>query len=168
MKSRLLLVILILVATGAYAQSLKDLDPFVGTWKCTGIAFASEMSPEHATRATVPVHWALDGKWLEIHYTESKTSKNPHPVSVIGLWGYDAEKKKLVAGWVDSMGGYSTEESSGWEGDKMTFTGPNHVGTMTVPARDVFERKGNQLTHTGEMQEKSGAWKKVAEETCKK
>jgi hypothetical protein len=172
MKRRLALCILMLVATMSSAQTndkLKELQPFVGTWKCTGMAFASDIGPEHATRGSVTIKWTLGGKWLEVRYSESKTSKNPQPIAIIALWGYDQEKKKLVAASVDNMGGYAGEESGGWEGDRMNFIGSSHIAGMTIPARDVFDRKGkNQISHYAEMQDKAGGWKKTDEETCKR
>jgi hypothetical protein len=106
MKSRLLGAIVILIAAVASAQSadkLKDLQPLVGTWKCSGMAFASPMGPEHPTRARATAKWSLNNKWVEVHYTETKTSKNPHPYDVVAYWGYDDETKKLVADSFDNM-----------------------------------------------------------------
>ena len=106
MKSRLFGTLVILVAAAASAQSadkLKDLQPFVGTWTCSGMAFASPMGPEHPTRATATAKWSLNKKWLEVHYTETTSSKNPHPYDVVAYWGYDDESKKLIAGTVCSL-----------------------------------------------------------------
>jgi hypothetical protein len=170
MKSRLLGAIVILIAAAAVAQpSLQDLQPFLGTFKCSGMTFASEMGPEHPTRGGVTSKWTLDKKWLEVRYNETKTSKNAHPYSVVAFWGYDSGTKKLVAVSVDNQSGYSTEESSGWEGDTLTWTGPMHGGGMTMQGRDVFTRKGkNEISHAFEMQDQSGGWKKMDQETCKR
>jgi len=171
MKTRIMLSILLAltIASLAQAASLKDLQPFVGTFKCTGISFASEMGPEHPTRATVTGKWALGGKWLSVRYTEVKTTKNPHPFDVAAYWGYDEGTKKLVALSMDVMGGYAVEDSDGWTGDELAFAGPGHMGAMTMQGRDVFGRKGSStITHRFEMQDNAGGWKKLDEETCKK
>jgi hypothetical protein len=170
LKTHILVFALLIVASTAFAQtSLKDLDPFVGTFKCTGMAFASDMGPEHATRATVTGKWTLGGKWLQVRYTEVKTAKNPHPFDVIAYWGYDEGTKKLVATSMDNMGGYALEDSTGWTGDQLVFSGTGHMGTMTMQGRDNFGRKGkNQITHSFEVQDNAGGWKKLDEETCKK
>ena len=164
---------LLLVATTALAQSatdqLKALSPFVGTWKCTGKAFASDMGPEHSTTATVTGKWILNAKWLEIRYTEDKNSKNPNPFAVVAQWGWDEGQKKYVAGTVDNMGGYAVQQSSGWNGDELAFEGPGHMRPMTMNGRDVFTRSGdNQLSHAFYMPDNAGGWKKIDEETCKK
>ena len=170
MKSRLLGAIVILIAAAAVAQpSLQDLQPFVGTFKCSGMTFASEMGPEHPTRGVVTSKWTLDKKWLEVRYNETKTSKNAHPYSVVVFWGYDGETKKLVAASFDNMGGYATQDSPGWDGDRLVWTGPSHGGGMTMQGHELFTRKGaNQFTHSFEMPDKSGGWQKADEETCKR
>ena len=85
MKTRILAVVVCLITMAAFGQSnpkLKEVQYFVGTWQCTGVAFASPMGPEHPTKATVHGSWVLGGAWLELHYAETKTAKNPHPVDV--------------------------------------------------------------------------------------
>lgn len=172
MRVRLTIIIL-LVATSAFAQSatdqLKTLQGFIGNWKCSGRALASEMGPEHATNGTVTIKWILNAKWLEIRYAEEKTTNNPNPYAIVAYWGYDTGSKKLVAGTVDNMGGYSTQESTGWNGDQLVFTGVSHMGPTTPQGRDNFTRKGaNEISHSFEMQDGAGGWKKLDEETCKK
>jgi len=168
-----LIVPVLFIATAAFAQSatdqLKTLQPFVGNWKCSGKAFASDMGPEHSTTATVTGKWALNARWLEMRYTEDKNSRNPNPVAVAAYWGWDEGTKKFVAGSFDSMGGYSLADSPGWAGDQFVFTGPSHMGSMVMQGRDTFTRSGdNQITHSFSMQDNAGGWKKLDEETCKK
>jgi hypothetical protein len=169
MKSKLF-VILALAATSAFAAPKRDdLKYFAGTWKCTGMDFASEMGPEHPNAASVTLKWTLNDQWLDIHYAEMKTAKNAHPFAVNAYWGYDQGSSKLVSGYVDNMGGYGTSQSDGWQGDTLIFAGPMHMGAMTLNSRDVFTKKGaNAVLHSAEMQDKSGGWKKMTEETCKR
>jgi len=170
MRTRLVCLAFILAAATAYGQAnLQDLQSFVGTFNCSGMAMASEMGPEHASRGTVTSKWVLNNKWLEVRYSETKTTANPHPFSVVAYWGYDPQTKTLVAGSVDGFGGYGTQNSPGWNGDDLVFTGASHMGPMTMQGRDTFTRKGkNQLGHMGEVQDPSGSWKKTDEETCKR
>jgi hypothetical protein len=171
MKTRTMAVVLCLVTVAAFGQSnpkLKEFQPFIGTWQCTGTAFASPMGPEHPTKATVTGSWILGGAWLEIRYTEVKTAKNPHPFDLRAFWSYDEQPKAFVAGSVDNMGDYSTQQSPGWQGDKLVFTGPMHGGGMTMNSRDIFTRVGkNEVRHESEMEEK-GVWKPLDKETCKR
>ena len=167
MKTRLVILTLF-IATASFAQDLKSFNAFVGTWKCTGTSFASEMGPEHPTTATVTVKLILGGKWLEMHYTENKTAKNPKPFDGMTFWGWDENQKKFVSVSVDAMGGHGTQTSSGMNGDTVVFEGPLPMGPMTAIFRDTLTAKGNTATHSGAMQDKSGGWKKMDEETCKK
>jgi len=176
MKVRLLFVCLALATTIAAAQEmpkpspkLKELQYFVGTWTCKGdFLGAPNMGPAHPTTATVKGAWVLGGYWLEINYVENKTAKNPMPFAGRIFWGWDEGAKKFAAGSIDNMGEYSTETSDGWDGSKLTFEGPNHMGTMTFKVRDVFTKESaKQLMHTGEFDD-NGTWKKLDEETCTK
>ena len=171
MKTRIVAVAICLITVAAFGQSnpkLKELQPFVGTWQCTGTAFASPMGPEHATKATVNGAWILGGAWVEIRYTEVKTAKNPHPYAVRMLLGYDEQPKALVSGSVDNMGGYATAQAPGWVGDKLTFIGPTHSGGATMNSRDIFTKVGkNEIRHESEM-EISGKWVKLDQESCKR
>lgn len=165
---RLIGLLVFLVAGAALAQSaeLKELKPFVGTWSCKGIAYAGDWGPEHPLVATADTKWAYGGMWLKTAYTESKTAKNPKPMTGEGLMGYDGELKKFVGGWVDSTGGYQTQQSDGWKGDEIVFVGPYHVGTMTLNGRDTFTKKSaTEMTHVFELEMK-GTWAKVESDTC--
>jgi len=172
MRTKLVCLAVCLVATAAFAQKpsekLKELKPFVGTFTCKGITFASEMGPEHATRSTVTGVWELGGYWLDISYSETKTKANPMAYRGKIVMGYDEGSKKFVAGFVDNFGGYGTEASDGWDGDTFILAGDMHMGGMTTGSRDVFHKKAGGLTHTGEMKLPSGEWKKLDEETCGK
>jgi len=171
MKTRMLAVVVCLVTVAAFGQNnpkLKELQTFVGTWQCTGIAFASPMGPEHATKATVNGAWILNGSWVEVRYTETKTAKNPHPYAVRLLMSYDEEPKAFVSGAVDNMTGYSTAQSPGWMDDKMTFSGVQHGGGATMNVHDIFTRVGkNEVRHETEM-EMNGKWVKLDQESCKR
>jgi hypothetical protein len=171
MKTRIIAVVICLVTVAAFGQGhpkLKELETFVGTWQCTGTTFASPMGPEHPTAGTVNGAWVLDGSWVDVHYTETKTAKNPHPYAARLFMGYDAQPKAFVSGAVDNMGGYSTEQATGWLADKMTFAGPSHSGGATTNIRDIFTKVSrNVVRHESEMEIK-GKWVKLDQETCKK
>jgi hypothetical protein len=177
MKTRLTLIALLLtvVAFAGFADShmekpamMKQVEYFNGGWQCSGKAFASPMTKEHATKAKVTSKWIYGGNWLQFEYLETKTATNPTPYAVQGYFGYDAEQKKIVSGTVDAMGGYATTVSSGWNGDTIIFTGPSHMGAMTANGRDTFVKKGqSEMWHSFEIEDK-GKWMKLAEESCKR
>jgi hypothetical protein len=166
----MLAVVVCLVTVAAFGQSnpkLKELETFVGTWQCTGTTFASPMGPEHPTTGTVNGAWILDGSWVEVRYTETKTARNPHPYAVRMLLSYDAQPKAFVSGAFDNMSGYSTEQSPGWQADKMTFAGAQHGGSATMNIHDIFTRVGkNEVRHESQMEMK-GKWVPLDRESCK-
>jgi hypothetical protein len=172
MKKALLVLALTVIATAALADTpdpmLRQLDAFAGTWRCSGTAYATPTAPEHPTMSEVAMKWDLGGYWLPFNYAEQKTAANANPFRVTGYFGYDPETKKLVLGSVDNMGGYSTSGSDGWSGDAIVFTGPWHMGAMTVTGRDTFRKSGaNRMVHTAEIQQ-NGSMMKLGEETCTK
>lgn len=171
MKIRCLGVLVCLLAAGSlFAAGNANLQPLVGAWNCTGIAFANDMGPEHPTKAQVRTAWILGDRWLQVWYKETKTAKNPHPVEAEMVMTYDEGKKRVESGCLDNMGGYCTEESGDpiWDGDKMTLTGQGRFGGMDVKVRDTFTKGKGWIKHMGEFQPANGNWIKLDEETCKK
>jgi len=174
MKVRFTLVIALvflsvaaLAATPAKPNKLRELDVFGSKWQCKGWFLGMAGMPKHAVSATTTGEWILNDKWMAVRYAEVKTKDNPMPFEVRGFITYDEGEKKFALGSVGNDGSYSTENSIGWEGDKIVFVGPNHMGGPAVNGRDTWTKKGAALTYTFEVEEK-GAWTKVIEETCTK
>ena len=176
MKRVLFLIIALAFAWSALAADappgpnpkLKELQYFVGNWQCTGTGYAFMGTPEHKTTAMVEAMWILDGYWLSMRYHENKTAVNAHPVDARIFMGYDEQTKKIASGAVDNMGGYFTQSSPGWEGNKLTLEGDMHGGGMTMKVRDVFTKvSATKVEHMAEL-EMNGKWTKLDEETCTK
>ncbi|HXO28249.1 MAG TPA: hypothetical protein VOA80_12950 [Thermoanaerobaculia bacterium] len=144
--------------------ALDQLKFFAGNWQCAGTGYLEGKG--HPTSATVNMGWDLNGFFMSLRYEEKKTGVNPMPLTAVEHWGYSDELKKLVAGHVDSMGGYGTEATAGWEGNTMVWVGDDHMMGMRMPGRDTFVKHGdNEVTHLGEIQQ-NGAWIKQDEESC--
>jgi hypothetical protein len=144
--------------------ALDQLKYFAGSWQCAGTGYVEGKG--HPTSARVNMGWDLNGFFMNLRYEELKTAVNPMPLTAVEHWGYSDELKKLVAGQVDSMGGYGTQSTAGWQDNTMVWTGSTHMMGTTMPSRDTFVRKGeNEVTHLGEVQV-NGAWTKFDEETC--
>jgi hypothetical protein len=175
MKTRLVPVafaLVLLSSVNLFAMDMKpdpmvrQLDYFAGSWTCTGVDFASEMGPEHKTQATVTAKWDMNGYWLNLRYSQMKTAGNPMPFTGNGFYGYDGSQKKLITVWADNAGGFSTETSSGWAGNRLEYTGPIHMGPMPATGRDTFVKMGpDKVMHTFDVEMK-GTWKKLSEDTC--
>jgi len=144
--------------------ALDQLKFFAGNWQCAGTGYVEGKG--HPTSATVNMGWDLNGFFMSLRYEEKKTGVNPMPVTAVEHWGYSDELKKLVAGHVDSLGGYGTEVTAGWEGNTLVWVGDDHMMGMRIPGRDTFVKHGdNEVTHLGEIQQ-NGAWIKQDEESC--
>src|SRR5215467_10763885 len=85
----------------AVPDELSQYDFMVGTWHCTGTAFASPMMAEHATTATVHVIKGVGGRWVHASYDENRTKANPKTYHADVSFGYDAHKKMFVERCVD-------------------------------------------------------------------
>lgn len=171
---RLVCLLVFLVAGAAVAQpkppaELKKLDPFVGKWTCKGTVYASPAGPEHSTTFTIDTRWALGGRWLYTDYKENKSAGNPNPMNGVGAWTYNTDTKMFSGVWFDNSGMYQTQDSKGWNGDEIVFTGPLHNGGMTgMTGRDTFVRKGaNTITHVFDIESK-GQWTKFESDSCTK
>ncbi|PYQ23041.1 MAG: hypothetical protein DMF81_10035 [Acidobacteria bacterium] len=150
------------------APELAQIKFFAGTWSCEGNVPASPMAPARKTRTTVAVHADLGGFWYSGTVREEKTAENPHPISGMFHETYDPANKQFMMLWVDNMGGWATETSSGWDGDKIVYTGEGVMAGQKIPGRDTFVKKGPaELIHTAEMS-MNGQWMTMVEESCKK
>ena len=144
--------------------ALDQLKYLAGNWRCAGTGYLEGKG--HPTEATVKAAWDLNGFFLGLRYEEQKTEANPMPVTAVEHLGYSEDGKKLVCGSIDSLGGYGTQSTAGWDGNTLVWTGNYHLMGMQMLARDTFVKKGdNALTHLGEVQV-NGAWTKQDEETC--
>ena len=149
------------------APELAQLKYFLGTWHCEGEVPASPMGPAHKSRATVVTRLDLDGFWYSGTVREEKTAGHPHAMTGMFHETYDPAKKQFVMLWVDNSGGWSTETSPGWEGDKMAFSGEATMGGEKSPVRDTFTKKSaTEMVHSYEMT--MGGQKIAGDETCKK
>jgi hypothetical protein len=168
-------VVLLLAASSVLAEEapkpapeLSQLKYFAGTWACTGNAPASPMGPAHKTESTLTFKSDLDGFWYTAVLAEKMTAENPHPVKAMGNLGFDTKGKQILALFVDSFGGWSTETSPGWQGDTMVWSGDQVMMGEKGGARDTFVKKGDgEFTHKFEVSMKD-QWSVIVDETCKK
>jgi Protein of unknown function (DUF1579) len=146
---------------------LKQLSLLTGTWTCKGTDFASPMGPEHATEGVARGAKAVGGHWIHVTYDEKSTHANPTPAHFGMYFGYDAASKKFVEACFDSFGGFCTQFSDGWQSDTFSLEGTQTSGGQKMNVRDVFTRQGaNGLGHYSEMQDETGKWMKMDEESC--
>jgi hypothetical protein len=148
------------------ASEMAQLKFFEGSWSCEGTAFDNPMGPGGKTKGTVKSQTDLGGFWQT--GTVRNTMAGMPAMEGRFNMTYDRGAKQFLLLWVDSMGGYSHETSSGWDGDKIIFTGEVAMSGKTMRARDTFTKAGaGSLRHLSEMQA-NGKWTPLGDETCRK
>jgi hypothetical protein len=150
------------------AAEMANLKAFDGSWTCEGKSEASPLGPAGTSKGTVRSHSDLGGFWQS---GMVKSTMSGMPGSMEGMFHmtYDPGSKQYVMLWVDNMGAYAHETASGWEGDKIAFTGDMAMGGKKMSVRDTFTKSadGSSLTHAWEGQI-DGKWTALGSETCKK
>jgi hypothetical protein len=150
------------------APELDQLKVLETTWRCEGKQPAGPMGPEQTYKSTFKAKKDVDGFWLALDYSQKKSKTHPLAISAKAFVGYDPAVKKYVTTGVDNMGGWISETSPGWEGDKLTFTGDGQMCGQKISFRETYTKKGDKaMTWTGEM--KMGKdWIPVGTDECKK
>jgi hypothetical protein len=149
------------------AAEMSNLKVFDGNWTCDGKVEATPLGPAGTMTGTVSSRTDLGGFW------QSGTVKSTMaglPANMEGMFHmtYDPGSKQYVLLWVDNMGAYSHTTSTGWQGDKIVFTGDTSMGGKSMKVRDTFTKAaGGSLKHDMEAQI-DGKWTVTGSETCKK
>ena len=144
------------------APELKLLAPLAGTWQCEGKTSGDSPIP---FKATIQVKLDLKGFWYAFNYDQ----KGPmQPLSLRGWMGHTPIDGKYPFVTFNTWGGVVTLSSSGWEGDRLVFSGAA-VGIANVPTRYTFTRSGDKaFVGKLESQGQDGGWMGIYEESCRK
>lgn len=81
-------------------EAHKKLSPMAGSWTVEVKMWMAPGAPPTAGNGSAENSWALDGRWLEQHFTGTFMGM---PFTGIGYTGYDNIKKKYVGTWMDTM-----------------------------------------------------------------
>jgi hypothetical protein len=145
---------------------------FEGSFKCDGKMEAGAMgpgSPAMPYKASIKFKKdkALGGFWYAGEYEIKKAKDFPGMKAMIFV-GYDGAAKKLVGMGVDSTGGWRTDGSTGFAGDKMVIDFEGSMMGQKMQGRETITKKGDKEFGTV-MELKMGAdYKKLSEDSCKK
>jgi hypothetical protein len=140
------------------ATELGQLQFFAGSWSC--------QDQDHRP-SQVRVGLDLDGFWYSVRVEVPPTPEAPRGLRAQLYWGYDPALKQFVETGVDTLGGFGTEMSPGWQGDRMVWTGDLLALGERTEIRETFYRRATVLQHTVETRLK-GAWSVVTDETCRR
>ena len=155
-------------ATPKPAAQMAQLAAFTGTYSCFGRQADSVFGSAHPIDTLQQGVADLSGFWVVVRYTELLTGDNTDPSTGTYTYGYDTAAKQFFASWNDSFGGWGTQTSAGWDGNKLVLTGDYNSNGQKIPARDTFEQaNATTLVHTSELQA-MGQWVTLQSETCTK
>jgi hypothetical protein len=148
------------------AAEMAQLAYMEGTWSCQGKMFETPMGPAGTMASTADIRRDMGGHVQS--GTIKGTAPNQPPFEGRFHTVYDAGTKQFVMLWVDNMGGWAQNSSSGWKGEVMVYEGDGHMGGQTMKGRDTFTKtSATSMKHTSEIQV-SGKWTLAGEETCQK
>jgi Protein of unknown function (DUF1579) len=150
------------------AAELDQLKYFEGSWRCDGKQPAGPFGPEHPYKSSFKMKKDVDNFWIGLDYEQKKSKVHPTPIKAKGFVGFDAVAKKFVTIGVDNQGGWISESSPGWEGDKMVFGGEGSMMGQRITFRETYTKKGDKAFNwLGEM--KMGKdFISVGSDDCKK
>jgi hypothetical protein len=134
------------------AAELDQLKYFEGSWRCDGKQPAGPFGPEHPYKSSFKMKKDVDNFWIALEYDQKKSKLHPTPIKAKGYVGFDSVGKKFVTIGVDNTGGWISESSTGWEGDKLVFAGEGSMMGQKVSFRETYTKKGDKAFNwMGEM-----------------
>ena len=159
------------------APELEAFKVFLGRWRCDGKMFASPLAQtEHGVTGTAEGKPEADGFWQSFAYEEKKTKEHPG-LKLKGFWGFDQGVKRFVRNAVGNHGEWDSGSSTGWEGNKLVWTGELSSQYGRIPYRHTFTKKAEESrpdrpvrewTHALELRLPDGKWVPAQEVTCKR
>jgi hypothetical protein len=134
------------------AAELDQVKYLEGSWRCDGKQPAGPFGPEHAYKATFKLKKDVDSFWLFLDYEQKKSKVHPLPIKAKAFIGFDVVSKRFVTIGVDNTGGWVSETSTGWAGDKLVFAGEGAMMGQMVGFRETYTKKSDkEFLWLGEM-----------------
>ena len=125
------------------AAELDTFKIFLGKWRCDGKQFARPLlGPEHAITGTAEGKLEADKFWQSFAYEEKKTKE--HPGLKVKGSGASTGVKRFVRAAVGNHGEWDTASATGWEGDKLVWTGELSGPIGRIPFHHTFTKKGDK------------------------
>jgi hypothetical protein len=107
---------------------------FIGTWRCTGTSF-TDMGTDVPTTVTLSAKKDLGGRWLVVRTELNAKTKGSTPIVSQEIWGA-SRTQGLVRNGATSLGGFIESTSTGWAGDRFSWTGSSAQDGK--PAKEKF------------------------------
>lgn len=107
---------------------------FLGTWRCSGTSF-TDVGADVPTSVTLTAKKDLGGRWLVVRTELNAKAKGAVPVVSQEVWGV-SRTRGLVRNGATSLGGFIDSTSTGWAGDRFSWTGSSSQDGK--PAKEKF------------------------------
>ena len=95
---------------------------FATTWKCIGTS-STDYGADAPTTFTISGKKDLNGRWLSVRTELTIKAKGAKPIVTQEVWGWSRAEKGLVRTGASSDGGIITSTSSGWAGERFSWSG---------------------------------------------
>ena len=139
---------------------------FGGAWSCAGLLFEPGSEKGRPFTSVLEVGSDLGGFWLA--GTERRQAESAGGSHVrLFFWSYDPIPGQYAGGWIDSVGGWSSQTSFGWQQDQLTMFGPVSTSGVLAKAKEVFTRPvEGRFTRTYDIAVDTDKWVRSSEQTC--
>ncbi len=148
----------------------KHMKALEGSWKCDGKMEAGAMgpgSPAMDYKSSIKFKKTHGGFWYAGDY-EIKKSKAMPGMKVMFHVGWDPTANRLTGLGVDTTGGWRTDHSNGWEGDKMVVEFEGVMMGQKMTGRETITKKGDKAFETVVEMKMGADFKKVGTDSCKR
>ncbi len=141
-------------------SALESLTYFAGQWNCEG-EFVAVKKP---IAAHIAVASELGGSWLSFRWDD----KTPNRFHALELWGLDKAANHFTNFVHDNFGGVRQFNSTGWEGDRLTWTGNALAIPPAANERFLIERKSpKEFVITYDTRKPQADWSTIDRLTCR-
>lgn len=142
-------------------QEVELLARLQGRWSCEGVF---PLNGKHIASKVVFAS-DLENAWLLVRHDDLP----PNIFHSSEYWGFDLGKKQFVAFVFDNFGGVREFTSSGWEREKLIWTGDISKTTPPRVERFVYELdRPDRLLVNWEVKEGTANWRVGDTLTCKR
>jgi hypothetical protein len=116
---------------------------FANTWRCTGTS-STEFGADVATSLTVTGKKDLGGRWLVVKTELTPKAKGAKTTMTQEVWGWSRADKGLVRTGASSDGGMITSTSTGWAGERFSWTGTSSQHAKSTKEKFAVEKKSDK------------------------
>jgi hypothetical protein len=116
---------------------------FAGTWRCTGVS-STQFGAESPSTFTWSVKKDLGNRWWTARGELIAKAKGAKPVVLSELWGFSRSAKGLVRSGATSLGGFVSSTSTGWMGDRFSWSGASSEGGRVAKEKLSWTKKSER------------------------